>query len=214
MNDGAPFPLHAYVVDDDEGFRASLELLLQSHGWIVESFGSAGEFAERAEAVEPGIVLLDVNLGTASGLDFLEECPVDLDRFAVLMMTGAGAIQTAVRSIKAGAVDFVEKTLPSAELIGRLREIHEQFAASFGDRAARWEARRFAKRLSAREREVLERLLSGASNKLIARDLGLSPRTVEMHRARMLHKLGAATTAEAVEIGRRAGLAPVAPVTN
>ena len=197
---------HAYVVDDDEGFRGSMLMLLDSAGWNVQGFASASEFAECASELAPGILLLDLHLDGASGLDLLEGKSAALERFAVVMVTGAGEIETAVRSIKAGAVDFIEKPFEAGELLDRLEGVAKDFAVALQAKAAMFDARRRVDTLSPRERDVLERLLSGASNKHIARDLGLSPRTVEMHRARMLAKLGAATTVEAIEIGRRAGV--------
>jgi two-component system, LuxR family, response regulator FixJ len=203
----AQAPAHrAYVVDDDEGFRRSLVVLLESAGWSVEDFASAHDFAGRSGALEPGILLLDLNLDGTSGLDLLEERQPELERFAVVMVTGAGQIETAVRSIKAGAVDFVEKPFEGDALLERLDAIEKDFAVALHSKSAVWDARRRVAGLSPRERDVLERLLAAMSNKLIARDLDISPRTVEMHRARMVQKLGVATTAEALEIGRLAGL--------
>jgi two-component system response regulator FixJ len=199
----------AYVVDDDAAFRQSLVALLESGGWQVEAFASADAFAERAAALAPGILLLDLHLGAASGLELIEDGHGEMERFAVVMVTGAGEIETAVRSIKAGAVDFIEKPFDAEELLDRLDRIAGDFAAVLEGKAARWDAQRRIASLSPRERDVLERLLSGASNKRIARALELSPRTVEMHRARMVAKLGAGTTAEALEVGRLAGVKPV-----
>jgi two-component system response regulator FixJ len=197
-----------YVVDDDDAFRSSLIALLDSAGWETQGFGSLQEFADATAGLEPGILLLDLNLDGASGLDFLESPRAELDRFAVVMVTGAGEIEIAVRAMKAGAADFVEKPFEPAQLLDRLDEIHARFAAGLRDRMMRAEARKRVAALSGREHDVLERLISGASNKLIARELDLSPRTVEMHRARMLDKLGVATTAEALHIGRLAGMEP------
>ena len=201
----------AYVVDDDDSFRHSLELLLQSAGWDTEAFASAAAFAARADALEPGLLRLDVNLGDDTGVALLERSADALDRFAVVMMTGAGEIATAVRSIKAGATDFIEKPFVAADLFDRLDRVHAGLAAEMPARAAERDARRRIASLSGRERDVLERLLAGASNKEIARDLALSPRTVEMHRARLLDKLQAATTAQALDIGRLAKVEPVGP---
>jgi two-component system response regulator FixJ len=203
-----------YVVDDDEPFRRSLMVLLKAAGWEAEGFASCLEFAERSHELEPGILLLDVNLGDGSGLDLIERDPSGFDHFAVVMMTGAGEIATAVRSIKAGATDFIEKPFLSEELLARLNAIDNDFAATLQSKSAARDARRRVAKLSPRERDVLERLLSGASNKLIARDLDLSPRTVEMHRARMLDKLGAGTTGEALEIGRLAEVRAVQPASG
>jgi two-component system response regulator FixJ len=200
----------AYIVDDDEGFRKSLEFLLSSHGWTVQGFGSPKTFVDRSAELEPGLLLLDLHLPGTSGLELLESGIPELDRFAIVMVTGAGEIQTAVRTIKAGAIDFIEKPFAAGELLKRLDALDSTLAETLGDKTAAAEARRLIDSLSPRERDVLERLLSGASNKLIGRSLDLSPRTVEMHRAKMLDRLGAASTAEALEIARRAGLEAVA----
>jgi two-component system response regulator FixJ len=199
----------AYIVDDDQGFRKSLEFLLSSHGWTVEGFGSPKAFIDRSPDLAPGLLLLDLNLPGTSGLELLESGIPELDRFAVIMVTGAGEIRTAVRTIKAGAIDFIEKPFAAEDLLERLDALDSTLARTLRDKAAAADARRLAGSLSPRERDVLQRLLSGASNKLIGRDLGLSPRTVEMHRAKMLDRLGAQTTAEALEIARLAGLEPV-----
>lgn len=201
----------AYIVDDDDAFRRSLVVLLQSAGWETAEFASAGAFNESSGDLEPGMLLLDLHMNGGTGLELLESASSDLDRFAVVMITGAGDVATAVRSMKAGAVDFVEKPFAPTELLGLLDRIHADFAAGLADKAAQHDARQRVARLSNRERDVLERLLAGMPNKMIARDIDISPRTVEMHRARMLHKLSATTTAEALELGRLAGLKPVAP---
>ena len=199
----------AYIVDDDQGFSRSLEFLLSSHGWTVEGFGSPKAFIDRSPDLAPGLLLLDLNLPGTSGLELLESGIPELDRFAVIMVTGAGEIRTVVRTIKAGAIDFIEKPFAAEDLLERLDALDSTLARTLRDKAAAADARRLAGSLSPREKDVLQRLLSGASNKLIGRDLGLSPRTVEMHRAKMLDRLGAQTTAEALEIARLAGLGPV-----
>jgi two-component system response regulator FixJ len=204
----------AYVVDDDDGFRQSLALLLQSAGWLTEEFASASAFRARADGLEHGVLLLDVNLGDGTGPERLERDGAELDDFAVVMMTGAGEISTAVRSIKAGAIDFIEKPFVAVELIERLDRIHAAFAEKLPAKVAEHDARKRVANLSVRERDVLERLLGGSSNKSIARDLDLSPRTVEMHRARLLHKLRVTTTAQALDVGRRARVAPVEPARD
>jgi two-component system response regulator FixJ len=200
----------AYIVDDEEPFRKSLELLLTAHGWRVEAFDSPKAFVARAAALDPGLLLLDLHLPGESGLELLESRIPELDRFAVIMVTGAGEIQTAVRTIRAGAIDFIEKPFEAPELLERLEGLDSTLAETLERKRQAVEARRRIATLSPRERDVLERLLSGASNKLIGRALGLSPRTVEMHRAKMLGRLGAATTAEALEIAREAGMEPLA----
>jgi two-component system response regulator FixJ len=204
-------PRRAYIVDDDGPFRDSLAVLLQSAGWETEQFASAEAFNARFRELEPGLVLLDLNLGDGTGLDLLERRAGEFDLFAIVMMTGAGEIATAVRSIQAGAIDFIEKPFDATELFERLDRIHAELVARLPAKAAEHDARRRVALLSKRERDVLERLLAGASNKAIARDLEISPRTVEMHRARLLDKLDATTTAQALDIGRLARIDPVDP---
>jgi two-component system, LuxR family, response regulator FixJ len=199
----------AYILDDDEAFRNSLKLLLSTHGWEVEAFDSPKAFIVRSAALDPGLLLLDLNLQGKSGLELLESRIPELDRFAIIMVTGTGEIQTAVRTIRAGAIDFIEKPFAAPELLARLDSLDSTLAETLRKKAQAMEARRRIDSLSPRERDVLERLLSGASNKLIGRALGLSPRTIEMHRAKMVDRLGAATTAEALVIARNAGMEPV-----
>jgi two-component system response regulator FixJ len=201
----------AYIVDDDDGFRASLELLLSSDGWTVEAFASPAAFVARSAELDSGLLLLDLHLPGTTGLELLESGIPELDRFAVVMVTGAGEIQTAVRTIRAGAIDFIEKPFAATELLERLDSLASTLDETLRAKSVALEAKRLVDGLSPRERDVLERLLSGASNKVIGRSLGLSPRTVEMHRAKMLDRLGAANTAEALKIAREAGLEPVTP---
>ncbi|HET9810303.1 MAG TPA: response regulator [Sphingomicrobium sp.] len=199
----------AYVVDDDAGFRNSLVVLLGANGWHVEAFDSPQAFVDRSAELDPGLLLLDLNMPGGSGLDLLESGVPEIDRFAVIMVTGAGAIQTAVRTIKAGAIDFIEKPFGADELLERLDSLDSTLGETLRAKAETLDSRRRVASLSPREHDVLERLLGGASNKLIARSLEISPRTVEMHRARMLQKLGVDATAEALDVARRAGLTAV-----
>jgi two-component system response regulator FixJ len=198
----------AYVVDDDAAFRDSMVMLLSADGWTVSAFASPQAFSERSAELEPGLLLLDLHMPGTSGLDLLESHLAEIDRFAVVMITGAGRIDTAVRTIRAGALDFIEKPFAGEDLLARLDALDADLQATLAAKRTAIEARALVDALSAREREVLVRLLGGASNKLIARALDISPRTVEMHRAHMLQRLGVATTAEAVELAKRAGLKP------
>jgi two-component system response regulator FixJ len=198
----------AYVVDDDAAFRDSMVMLLSANGWTVSAFESPQAFSARSAELEPGLLLLDLHMPGTSGLDLLESHLADIDRFAVVMITGAGRIDTAVRTIRAGALDFIEKPFAGEDLLARLDALDADLQATLAAKRTAIEARALVDALSAREREVLVRLLGGASNKLIARALDISPRTVEMHRAHMLQRLGVATTAEAVELAKRAGLKP------
>lgn len=200
----------AYIVDDDEAFRQSLVLLLSSNGWQAQAFDSPRAFMDVSAQLQPGLLLLDLNMPGNTGLDLLESGRPELDRFAAVMITGAGRIETAVRTIRAGALDFIEKPFAGDELLERLDRLDVALQESLNSKRHALKAKQLVDRLSARERDVLVRLVGGASNKLIARSIAISPRTVEMHRAKMLQRLGVGTTAEALEIARRAGLKPVA----
>ena len=99
----------AYIVDDDPGFRGSLTMLLEVNGWRVEEFDSARAFLDRSRELDPGLLLLDMHMPEKSGLELLESAGPELERFAVVVVTGAGQVETAVRTMKAGAIDFIEK---------------------------------------------------------------------------------------------------------
>jgi FixJ family two-component response regulator len=187
-----------YVVDDDAGVRRSLEQLLNAEGFAVMSFASAAAFLDVAPRLLPGCVLLDIRMPEMDGLELhvrLRDLGVALP---VVIMTGHGDVPMAVKSMKAGAVDFLEKPYSDTDLLGAI-ETALRRGGSEGDRDV-IEAARLIASLSPREREVLDALTSGRPNKLIAFDLGISVRTVEVHRSRMMRRLGVRQFAEAVRI--------------
>ena len=195
----------AYVVDDETSFRQSLALLLESFSWYVETFESASEFIRHIDDLRPGLLFLDLRMPEAGGLDLLESGDRRLVDFAPVVVTGHGDVTTAVRAMKAGAVDYIEKPF-SAEVLDRLGNSYVELMAAVELKHQRADATTRVARLSPREREVLARLLGGATNKMMARSMGLSERTVEMHRARMTQKLNVRTTTEALHIGMLGGL--------
>lgn len=201
-------PYFCYVVDDDEAFRTSLVALLVAAGHRVRPYATAAEFLAAAPTLDPGCVLLDLRMPGVSGLDLLERETDALARFAVVMLSGHGDIERAVRSIRAGAVEFIEKPFEPADLLCLLDAVGEGLTTKLANSAERRCALVKTDALSPRELEVLRLLLKGAPNKIVARTLDLSVRTVEMHRAHMLGKLGAKSTAEALHIGMLAGVAP------
>ena len=200
----------AYVVDDDEAFRESLQLLLATAGWQATGFARTADFIDQCSRLEPGLLLLDLHMPGEGGLELLERKLPELEPFAVVVVTGAGEIELAVRSLKAGALDFVEKPFEAAKLLTILDNVHEVFRNGMRDRSETIDARRRIEALSPREREVLAGLVTGGSNKVIARDLDISDRTVEMHRARMMAKLGARSTSDVVRMALIAGMTPIA----
>ena len=195
-----------HVVDDDAAVRRSLELLLGSMGFITVSYAAPDSFLLAAPGLTDGCVLLDVKMPGVGGLEVQAMLKAIGVALPIIVITGQGDIQTAVLAMKAGAFDFLEKPYQDEVL---LAAIEAALAASPDDHIhqAVDSAQRIA-RLSPREREVLDALVAGASNKVIAFDLGLSVRTVEVHRARMMERLGTRQLAEAIRLAVLATLAP------
>jgi two-component system response regulator FixJ len=195
-----------HLVDDDEAIRRSASFMLRTGGLVVKTYASGLELLAVGKALEAGCILLDVRM---PGMDGLEVQKALLDqgiRLPVIVMTGHGDVTVAVQAMKAGAIDFIEKPFEKAMLLDALDEGFAQIANA-GIRMARGdEARAKLEVLTPRERDVLEGLVKGHPNKTIAYDLGISPRTVEIHRANVMSKLGVASLSEALRIAFSAGL--------
>jgi two-component system response regulator FixJ len=190
-----------YVLDDDAAVLRSLERLLGSANFEAVTFDHPDAFLAAARTFKTGCVLLDVRLPGMSGLDVLTRLLKTRKDVAVIVVTGQGDIQTAVRAMKTGATDFLEKPYSDHALLESIeaafrREIDLDIADA---------VRRIAT-LSTREREVLDGLLAGRPNKIIAYNLGISVRTVEVHRARMMERLGLRQLAEVIRLGVMARL--------
>ncbi|HEY8592035.1 MAG TPA: response regulator [Sphingomicrobium sp.] len=198
-----------YVVDDDETFRTSLLMLLEANGFVASGFSSALNFLRECQNLPPGALLLDVRMPEVSGLDLLESRDPCLVNFAVIIVTGHGDIETAVRSLKRGAVDFIEKPFSATDLINMLDSSYEDLLSRVEVVQRAKQARGKLDVLSSRELEVLQGLVAGGSHKTIARQLGISDRTVEMYRNNLLHKLGVRTTIEAVRVATIGDLKPL-----
>lgn len=195
-----------HVVDDDAAVRHSLERLLELMGFATVSYTTPGNFLLAAPHLLGGCVLLDVKMPGISGLEVQARLRTIGFVQPIIVITGQGDIQTAVLAMKAGAFDFLEKPYEDEVL---LAAIEAALAASPDDHIHQAVdlAQRIA-RLSPREREVLDALVAGASNKVIAFGLGLSVRTVEVHRARMMEQLGTRQLSEAIRLAVLATLAP------
>ena len=187
-----------HIVDDDDAVRRSLECLLHAAGFKSTAYETARSFLDAAPGVSAGCVLLDVRMPEMDGLELQARlnrlgCPL-----RVIVMTGGGEVEDAVRAMKAGAVDFIEKPCDDERLLGAIRQ-----ALTVAGPAARNRETAAAQRiatLSARERQVFDALTVGHPNKVVAFDLGISVRTVEVHRARMLERLGVRSLAEAIRL--------------
>ena len=198
MSGAAPQPL-VYVVDDDAAMRDSLRWLLESAGYRVETYASAEHFLPAAALDAGACLLLDVRMPGLSGLTVQETLIERGQDLPVIFVTGHGDVPMAVSAVKRGAVDFIEKPFSDRDL---LAVIDNAIKMNGTGRAARAKQRLIASRLttlSPREREVLDCVVAGTLNKIIADQLGISIKTVEAHRARVMQKLGVRSVAELVQ---------------
>lgn len=195
-----------HVVDDEDAVRRSVGFLLRTSGFDVQSHASGVAFLKEVKAAEPGCVLLDVRMPEIDGLEVQQQMAQRGVGWPVVILTGHGDVPIAVQAMKAGAVDFLEKPFDKASLLRALTagfaifDRHDAAAASAQEAATRIAA------LTPREQDVLRGLADGLPNKTIAFDLGISPRTVEVHRANLMTKLGVHSLSEALRLAFAAGL--------
>jgi len=196
-----------HVLDDDEAVRDSLATLLKLVGFRVRTWSSPADFLDSRATREPGCLLVDIRMPEMDGLDVLARLREQGATIPVIVMTGHGDVPLAVRAMRSGAVDFLEKPLARAQLLTSIRAAlaHQAPAAPAPVSGA---ASAGLDRLSARELEVLRGLVAGFPNKTIAHDLGISPRTVEIHRARVMDKMSARSLSELVRLALAAGVTP------
>ena len=182
-----------FVVDDDPAVRDSVAMLVRAEGLEARTFESARSFLDGWEHREESCVIIDLRLPDLNGLELQERLAATGDAPPVIFLTGFGTVTSAVRALKAGAMDFLEKPFEPGALLAL---VHEALAR---DRKRRSELRRLDT-LTRREREILDNVAQGGTNKVIAADLGISVRTVELHRARGMHKLEVRSVAELVPL--------------
>lgn len=195
-----------YVVDDDGAIRRSLSFMLRTSGHKVELFESGEAFLKDASGLEPGCILLDIRMSGMGGLEVQKALSRGGITLPVIIMTGHGDIGLAVRAMKAGAIDFIEKPFDKAVMMGALDQGFSQLGAVEVRKLKGQEALTRLEVLTPRERDVLKGLVEGLPNKSIAYDLGISPRTVEIHRANVMTKLEVKSLSEALRIAFAAGL--------
>jgi FixJ family two-component response regulator len=203
MNEKVPPRGEIFVVDDDPAVRDTLSMVLSAAGYQVICFADGAALLSVARTRTPACILLDVHIPGKSGLDILKELHGEEYPAPIFMISGQGDITMAVNAIKSGALDFIEKPFRGSDIVARLNEaigayVRRQEESS----ASRIATLHFPGRepLTRREREVLEQFTSGASNKEAGRHLGISPRTIEDHRANIMKKLGARNAADLVRI--------------
>ena len=193
-------PATVFVVDDDESVRGSLRFLLRSAGLESRAYGSAPEFLTAYDPAQPGCLVLDVRMPGMSGLDLQQELNLRGAILPVIFITGHGDIPMAVEAMQHGAHDFLQKPFRDEDLIERVRRALAKDAKA---RSALEEHKAIQARLGSltpREREVLALMVRGKPNKIMAHELGVSQRTVEIHRARVMEKSGASSLAELVRM--------------
>jgi FixJ family two-component response regulator len=189
-----------FVVDDDLAVRDSLKLLLRSVGQSVETFGSAQEFLDGCGDDRPGCVVLDIRMPGMSGLELQQKLNEKHSILPIIFITGHGDVPMAVEAMQAGAVDFIQKPFRDQDLIDRINQALEKDNNNRAALGERNDIRRRLDTLTPREREVLDLVVHGKANKVIAGDLKLSQRTVEIHRARVMEKMQASSLAHLVRM--------------
>jgi two-component system response regulator FixJ len=204
MAETASSELTIYIVDDEEPVRKALYMLAKSDGLKSEVFESAQTFLNKLDELGPGCLLLDVCMPDINGLEVQEALRKRGIALPVIVITGHGDVATAVRAMKGGASDFIEKPFDADELLQRVHECLDRESERRNQLELKEEAVRLLERLTRREREVMDKLVEGLRNKEVAASLHISFRTVELHRASIMEKLGAHSLSDIVRIAMTA----------
>jgi two-component system, LuxR family, response regulator FixJ len=189
-----------YIVDDDDSMREAIELLLRTVGYQTVPFGRASEFLAKYDPDQHAVLVLDVRMPEMSGLEVQQQLNRVGAMLPVIFITGHGDIPMAVQAMKDGAFDFLTKPFRDQDLIDRINNALKQDKEIRAELDKHADLRRRAESLTAREREVMALVVDGKANKVIAIDLGLSERTVEIHRANVMEKMGARSIAHLVKM--------------
>lgn len=189
-----------YVVDDEQAVRRSASFMLKTSGFSVECWESGEDFLKVAASLAPGCVLLDVRMAGMDGLAVQDQLKSRGIMLPVIIVTGHGDVGLAVRAMKSGAIDFIEKPFEKAVIVNAIEQAHRLVADRAQMDSMAEQARARLNVLTPREMDVLHGLVEGRANKVIAYDLGISPRTVEIHRANLMAKLGVHSLSEALRI--------------
>ena len=194
-----------YVIDDDEAMRDSLDFLLAAADFQVSLFESALSFLNALSTLDFGCVVSDVRMPGIDGIELLKRLKAGGSLFPVVIMTGHGDVPLAVEAMKLGAMDFLEKPFEDDRLIGMIEAALRRAEPGVKNEAATLEIQSRIASLSPRERQVMDGLIAGLSNKLIAREYDISPRTIEVYRANVMTKMQAASLSELVRLAMRGG---------
>jgi len=189
-----------YVVDDDDSMRRALSLLLNTVGYKTAAFAGPREFLDKFTADAAGCLVLDIRMPGMSGLELQQHLNKMGSMLPVIFITGHGDVPMAVQAMKEGAFEFVQKPFRDQDLLDRINHALQQDAQNRSTLARRTEVLQRLESLTPRERQVMDLVVDGAANKVIAIDLGLSERTVEIHRAKVMEKMGARSVAHLVKL--------------
>jgi FixJ family two-component response regulator len=203
---GEPRSAVIAIVDDDESVRRSLQRLIRSAGWEVESFASAQEFLDRPSVEMPSCLVLDLQLPGPSGLDLQKRMAETGMQTPIVFLTGHGNIPATVQAMKAGAVEFLTKPVDDQELFTAIEEAIERDRKTRQQQEDRRDLRRRFESLTAREQEIMQLVVSGLLNKQIAFDLKITEFTVKFHRGHIMRKMCAESLADLVRMAEALGI--------
>jgi len=193
-------PPTVYIIDDDDGMRRALSLLLNTVGYKTSAFANPGEFLAQFEPDTHGCLVLDIRMPGMSGLELQQHLNRTGSMLPVIFITGHGDVPMAVQAMKEGAFEFIQKPFRDQDLLDRINHAIQQDAENRNTLARRADVVRRLESLTPRERQVMDMVVDGAANKVIAIDLDLSERTVEIHRAKVMEKMGARSVAHLVKL--------------
>ena len=189
-----------HVIDDDEAMRASLAFLLQASGLTAQTYDSALRFLEQLDVGPTGVIVTDLRMPEMTGLELVRRLKARDVALPIIMITGHGDVPLAVEAMKSGVVDFLEKPFDEESLLAAIRSALADGSKAEASQAERDRIRTVLEGLSPREREVLDGVIEGKLNKVIAHELSISPRTVEVYRANVMSKTGARGLSELVRL--------------
>lgn len=201
-------PTTVYIVDDDRAVGEALASLLELEGYDVKRYETATAFLSDIDDRSVGVLLLDVRLPDLNGLDVQEKLVERGSKLSVIVITGHGEVPMAVRAVKAGAVNFIEKPFVGDEILESVRSAEDEARSTIEDARAQDELLDRYNNLTPRENDVLRHLIAGQRNKIIAFELGISPRTVEVYRAGLMEKMQAKSLSHLLRMALRLGLDP------